>query len=259
MALAHARSPNARRLVRATGRAMVLSYGLTVYVAFLAVFLYTIGFIGGFAVPKDIDGGLAGSVGLALGINGAILGLFAIQHTIMARPAFKRWWTQYIPPAIERSTFVAITCAILVLLFWQWRPMPQVIWQVEGVGAVALHALFALGFAVVLVSTFLIDHFDLFGVKQVLSHAVGREIPSAQFKERGFYKYVRHPLMLGFLIAFWATPTMTTGHLFFAVMTTGYILLALIIEERTLVALHGEAYEDYRRRVPKIIPGLNKG
>jgi len=240
----------------AMSRALVLTYGIGVYGFFLATFLYMIGFIVGAVVPKNINDGVVGTGVAGVAINALLLGLFAIQHTIMARPAFKRWWIQYIPAAAERSTFVAITSAILCLMVWQWRPFPDVVWQVEGAGAIALWALSATGWGIVLLSTFLIDHFELFGLKQTISYGIGRTARPSRFTERFLYRYVRHPLMLGFLIAFWATPTMTEGHLLFAVLSTGYIGLGLIIEERTLVELHGESYEDYQRRVPKIFPRL---
>jgi methanethiol S-methyltransferase len=235
-------------------RALSLALGLGVYAVFLATFLYLVGFVGGFFVPKTLDDGPAGGLGTALAVNLGFLALFGAQHTVMARPAFKRWWTRIIPEPLERTAFVAVTCAILIAMVVCWRPLPGTLWHVDGAGALVLQALFALGWAIVLVSTFLIDHFELFGVKQVVSYALEREPTKPRFQERFLYRYVRHPLMLGFLIAFWATPHMTRGHLLFAGVTTAYILLALVVEERTLVALHGAAYEDYRRRVPKLIP-----
>lgn len=239
---------------QAAARALTLILGLGVYAVFLATFLYLIGFVGGFLVPKTLDDGGVGEVGTALAVNLGFLGLFALQHTVMARPAFKRWWTRIVPEPLERSSFVALTCAILIGMVLCWRPLPETVWHVEGVGALLLQAVFWLGWGVVLLSTFLIDHFELFGVKQVVTHALGRERKAARFQERFLYRYTRHPLMLGFLLAFWSTPQMTRGHLLFAAVTTAYILVALVIEERTLVELHGAAYEDYRRRVPKLIP-----
>jgi len=240
-------------------RALTLILGLGVYAVFLATFLYLIGFVGGFFVPKTLDDGPVGSLGKALAVNLGFLALFGAQHTVMARPAFKRWWIRIIPEPLERTIFVTVTCAILIAMVIYWRPLPGTVWSVSGAGATLLHALFALGWAIVLLSTFLIDHFELFGVKQVVSHALGRETPKPRFRERFLYRYVRHPLMLGFLVAFWATPHMSWGHLLFAGSTTAYILLALVVEERTLVVLHGSAYEDYRRRVPKLIPHLRVG
>jgi protein-S-isoprenylcysteine O-methyltransferase Ste14 len=239
-------------------RILTLLYGTASYALFLFTFLYMIGFLTGALVPKTINDGAQGSVAVALTLNVLLLGLFALQHTVMARPGFKAWWTRIIPAVAERSTYVLITSAILLLMVAQWRPFPGVVWQVDGAAALAILGVAALGWSIVLVSTFLIDHFELFGLKQSVLYALGRPLEPAQFRERLFYRVVRHPLMLGFIIAFWATPLMTWGHLLFAAMTTGYILLALVIEERTLVELHGEAYEDYRRRVPKLIPSLRR-
>ena len=235
-------------------RALSLAYGAGTYVLFLGTFLYMIGFVAGVFVPKHIDSGALAPLGEALLVNGGFLALFAIQHTIMARPAFKRRWTRIVPPQVERSTFVLITCAILIGMVASWRPLPGVVWHVDGTLATALWVLSGLGWGTVLVSTFLIDHFELFGLRQVVMHALGRRAEAPRFRERALYRMVRHPLMLGFLVAFWATPHMTWGHLFFAAMCTGYILVALQIEERTLVELHGDAYRDYRRRVPMLLP-----
>jgi len=235
-------------------RVLSLAYGAGVYALFLGTFLYMIAFVAGVLVPKHVDSGAVTSLGKALLIDGGFLALFAIQHTIMARPAFKHRWTRIVPAQVERSTFVLITCAILIGMVLTWRPMPDVVWHVEGPFAGSLWVLSGLGWATVLVSTFLIDHFELFGLRQVVMHALGRRAEGPRFRERALYRMVRHPLMLGFLVAFWATPHMTVGHLFFAAMCTGYILIALQIEERTLVELHGEAYLDYRRRVPMLVP-----
>jgi protein-S-isoprenylcysteine O-methyltransferase Ste14 len=240
----------------AAARVLTLTLGLGVYVVFLATFLYLIGFVGSAFVPKTLDDGLVGDPATALAVNLGCLALFAVQHTVMARPAFKRWWTRIVPEPLERTTFVGVTCAILIGMVVLWRPLPETVWHVEGAAALLFHTVFWLGWGIVLLSTFLIDHFELFGVKQVLMHALGRERRTPHFQERFLYRYTRHPLMLGFLLAFWATPHMTQGHLFFASVTTAYILLALLIEERTLVALHGAAYQDYQRRVPKLIPRL---
>lgn len=240
----------------ATARLLTLLYGIGVYVFFLATFLYLLGFVGNWLVPKSIDSGEpAASTGTAIAINVLLLAVFAIQHTIMARPAFKRWWIRFVPAAIERSTFVLLATAILAVLAWQWRPLPEAIWQVyDPVGIALLSGISLAGWGIVLVSTFLIDHFELFGLKQTIGYATGRPAQPPAFKERLFYRWVRHPLMLGFLIAFWATPVMTQGHLLFAVVTTVYILIGVTIEERTLVSLHGERYEDYRRRVSMLFP-----
>jgi len=240
----------------AAGRAAVAIVGASVYVLFLATFVYLIGFIGGAVVPKTLDDGFAGDMATVIAVDLGFLALFAVQHTIMARPPFKRWWTGIVPAALERSIFVAVTCAILIGMVVSWRPLPGVVWHVDGIAAVAIHAVFWLGWGIVLLSTFLIDHFELFGVKQALAHAFGRERGPTAFQERFLYRYVRHPLMLGFLLAFWATPHMTWGHLLFASVTTGYVLIAVVIEERTLVSLHGAAYQDYQQRVPRLFPAL---
>lgn len=246
--------PRSAQPSRATARALALTLGLGVYAVFLATFLYLVGFVGGAFVPKTLDDGPAGGVGTALAVNLGFLALFALQHTVMARPAFKRRWTRIVPEPLERTTFVAVSCAILIGMVLCWRPLPETVWHVEGAGALPIHAVFWLGWGIALLSTFLIDHFELFGLKQVVSHALGRVPTASRFQERFLYRYVRHPLMLGFLLAFWSTPHMTRGHLLFAAVTTAYILVALWIEERTLVALHGAAYEDYRRRVPRLVP-----
>jgi protein-S-isoprenylcysteine O-methyltransferase Ste14 len=235
-------------------RAASLLYGATAYVAFLATFLYAIGFVSGFIVPLTVDGGASATLIEALMVNGGFLALFAVQHTIMARKAFKRRWTKIVPQQIERSTFVFATCAILGGMFWQWRHMPGVLWQVEGAVAYALHAVAFLGWGIVLLSSFLIDHFELFGLRQVVRHFRQLPVEPPHFRERSLYRVVRHPLMFGFLLAFWATPVMTMGHLFFAAMCTGYILFGIQIEERTLIAEHGDSYRDYRRRVRMLLP-----
>jgi protein-S-isoprenylcysteine O-methyltransferase Ste14 len=238
----------------ALARTLTLAYGLTTYALFFGTFLYLIGFIGGFGVPKTLDSGVPGPIGMAVAVNLGLLALFAIQHTIMARSAFKRWWTTIIPEQVERSTFVLVTSLLLCLLAWQWRPIPGVVWQVEGAAAIAIHAISAIGWLIVLGSTFIIDHFDLFGLRQTLSYAFRRSYEPPRYKEIYLYRFCRHPLMLGFLIAFWATPTMSASHLLFAGVCTAYILVAIKVEERTLIQLHGSAYEDYRRRVPALIP-----
>ena len=234
----------------------ILIYGILAYIAFLATFLYAIGFLEGVVVPKDINTGKQGPLGWAILINVALLGLFAVQHSIMARPAFKAWWTKIVHPAIERSTFVLATCVCLALLFWLWRPMTGVIWETDQpVLRTMLIALSLAGWGIVLYSSFLIDHFDLFGLRQVVLHFRGREYAHGPFMERSLYKLVRHPLMTGFIIAFWATPLMTAGHLLFAAVTTAYIiLLGIRLEERNLVSILGEDYLRYRRRTPMLIP-----
>jgi protein-S-isoprenylcysteine O-methyltransferase Ste14 len=235
-------------------RLAVLSYGSLAYGLFLGTFLYAMGFVGGWGVPKAVSDGARGPIGEALLVNGACLALFAVQHTIMARRAFKRRWTRIVPVAIERSTFVLVTCLILCTTFWQWRYLPGTVWTVEGPLAWLLTGVSLFGWGIVLYGSFLIDHFELFGLRQVVRHYLGKEPAAPQFHERSLYRRVRHPLMLGFLLAFWATPVMSMGHLFFALMCTGYILVGIQIEERTLVAEHGDAYRAYQRRVPMLVP-----
>jgi protein-S-isoprenylcysteine O-methyltransferase Ste14 len=240
----------------AAARALTLLYGVGTYVFFFATFLYLIGFVGNWVVPKSIDSGIpAGSIGSAIAIDVLLLAAFAVQHTIMARPSFKTWWTRYVPWCVERSTFVLLATAILAVMAWQWRPLPTVVWRVEnGPLAALLSGISLAGWGIVLIATCLIDHFELFGLRQTALYALGRTAERPAFKERLFYRWVRHPLMLGFLIAFWFTPVMTQGHLLFAVVTTAYILVALQIEERTLLYLHGDRYRDYQERVSMLLP-----
>jgi protein-S-isoprenylcysteine O-methyltransferase Ste14 len=237
-------------------RGVVLLYGIVAYGFFFATFLYLIGFVGNWVVPKSIDSGAPpDATGAAVAVNVLLLAAFAVQHTIMARPRFKSWWTRWVPWCVERSTFVLLSSAILAVMAWQWRPLPAVVWHVEnGVLAALLIGVSLAGWGIVLISTCLIDHFELFGLQQTYRYATGQRAESPVFNERLFYRWVRHPLMLGFVIAFWSTPLMTQGHLLFAVVTTAYIVVAVRIEERTLVHLHGDRYRDYQRRVSMLLP-----
>ena len=237
-------------------RSLAVLYGGVCYAAFLVTFLYAIAFVAGMGVPKHIDNGAATPLATALIIDIALLALFAVQHSGMARPAFKRWWTRFVPQPIERSTFVLVSSLVLALLFWQWRPLPQVVWQVDnGLARGWLWAISLLGWLLVLTSSFAINHFELFGLRQVWLHARRRSPQDEPFVLRAMYRIVRHPLMLGFLIAFWVTPAMSLGHLLFAVVVTGYIVVAVkFLEERDLVAIHGDAYRDYQRKVPMLLP-----
>jgi methanethiol S-methyltransferase len=231
-------------------------YGVICYVIFLGSFLYAIGFVGDVIVPKTIDSGQSGAPATALLIDLLLLGAFAIQHSVMARPGFKAVWTKIVPRPIERSTYVLFSSLLLALICWQWRPFPSVLWDASPSRVLGglLSALFWLGWLILLLSTFMINHFDLFGLRQVYLRLRGLECPPPHFVQRALYKVVRHPIMLGFLIAFWSTPRMTLGHLIFSVMTTGYILVGIALEERDLTAALGEQYRAYRSRVPMLIP-----
>lgn len=236
-------------------RLFAFLYGSAAYAVFLATFLYAIGFVSGVLVPKHVDNGLATAWPLALAIDLGLLGLFAVQHSGMARPAFKRWWTRLVPEPVERTTFVLFASLALLLLYWQWRPIPAPVWSVtHPAGILAMQTIFWIGWGTVLVSTFLINHFELFGLRQVYARARGRTLPPPVFKTPFFYKRVRHPIYLGFLLAFWATPSMTAGHLLFAAATTGYILIGIYLEERDLIALFGDQYRRYREQVSMLVP-----
>lgn len=236
-------------------RHLALGYGAAAYAVFVAAFLYAIGFVGNIVVPRSVDHGLTAPVRRALLVDTLLLGAFAVQHSVMARPGFKVWWTRFVPPAIERSTYVVLSSAVLALLYWQWRTMPAVVWDIRPqAGRLVLWALFWLGWAIVFASTFMINHFDLFGLRQVYLAWRAEPYTELGFQARSLYRLVRHPIMLGFVIAFWAAPTMTAGHLLFAVATTGYILTAVRLEERDLVAALGDQYHAYRRSVSMLLP-----
>lgn len=241
------------------GRTIAFVYGVLAYLIFLGSFLYAMGFVGNLVVPKSVDSG-AGAFSLpALVVDAALLSIFAIQHSVMARGWFKKRWTKLVPRAIERSTYVLIASLCLLLLFWQWRPMNEVIWSVQNpVGHGILQALYGMGWLMVLGGTCLVDHFDLFGLRQVYLHLKARQYTPIGFKTPLLYKHVRHPIYLGFLIAFWATPRMSAGHLLFSLATTGYILLAIQFEERDLIRYYGDAYKHYREQTPMLLPMLKK-
>lgn len=236
-------------------RLPALVYGVVCYAVFFLTFLYLIGFLANFMVPKSIDSGPVLPLAAAGAINIALILLFGLQHSVMARPGFKAWWTRTVPSSIERSTYVLFSSVALIVLYWLWAPMPQVVWQADAVWARGLlWGLFAAGLLIVLLSTFLINHFDLFGLRQVWLHYRDRPYTELPFAVRYLYRYVRHPLYVGWFVTFWATPQMTLGHLLFAIGMSGYILVAVPYEERDLVRYLGSDYEQYRQRVPKFVP-----
>lgn len=248
------------------GGVIALLYGVVCYVLFLASFLYAIAFVGnidhvaGLSIPKTIDSGAAGAPVPSIVIDALLLSVFAIQHSVMARPAFKQVWTKVVPASVERSTYVLLSSLALVLIYWQWRPLPDPVWTVANPGAaLLLNIVSGIGWSVVLVSTFLINHFELFGLRQVWARMQGTKVPPAKFRTPLFYKWVRHPIYLGFTIAFWSTPVMSNGHLLFAFATTAYMLVGIYFEERDLVTYFGASYIDYRKRVSMILPLPKRG
>lgn len=237
------------------GRITTLLYGLFCYLVFFLTFLYAIAFLVNFGVARTIDSGVEGSIAKALAINAGLLTLFALQHSIMARSWFKRAWTRIVPPAAERSTYVLFSSVALILLFWQWRPIGGLVWQVDNeLARYAIYGVYAIGWLLLLAATFLINHFDLFGLRQVYLHFIGQPYTGLPFRTPGMYRFIRHPIYFGWLCIFWAAPRMTVAHLVFALATTGYILMAIPWEERDLIRFHGDDYRRYKQQVPKILP-----
>jgi protein-S-isoprenylcysteine O-methyltransferase Ste14 len=237
------------------GRFIAFLYGIASYILFFVTFLYAIGFVSGLVVPKTIDSGTVVPTAEAIIVNLLLMSVFAIQHSVMARKPFKRWWTQFVPASVERSTYVLLSSLALDLLFWQWRPMPAIVWHVADPQiAMAITGLSLVGWLIVLTSTFLINHFELFGLHQVANNLAGRSMPAPRFRTPLYYQFVRHPLYLGFIVAFWAAPTMTAGHMLFAAVTTAYIVVGIMLEERDLVELFGDEYRRYKSRVSMLVP-----
>jgi protein-S-isoprenylcysteine O-methyltransferase Ste14 len=251
--------PEEQRRHTTMGRIAAFLFGLVAYLTFFGTILYAIGFVTGLAVPKAIDDGPTVPAIEALIVNLVLMSLFAVQHSVMARKPFKRWWTQFVPHSIERSVYVLLASLALILLFWQWRPMPAIVWQVaDPTAATVVTALSLVGWLLVFTSTFLINHFELFGLHQVAANLAGRTLPEPRFRTPVLYKVVRHPIYLGFIVAFWAAPVMTVGHLLFAAVTTAYIFVGILLEERDLVAQFGDDYRRYRARVGMVIPFRRK-
>ncbi len=237
------------------GRISAFLYGILAYVVFLVTFLYAIGFVEDLVVPKTIDGGTAAPTAQALIVNLVLMSIFAIQHSVMARPQFKQWWTTFVPRSVERATYVLLASLALALLIWQWQPMPAVVWQIGDPRlAMAVTGLSFVGWLIVLTSTFLINHFELFGLHQVANNLTGRPMPALRFRTPLYYHFVRHPIYLGFIIAFWAAPTMTVGHLLFAAVTTAYIIVGIQLEERDLIDIFGDQYRFYKSHVSMLLP-----
>lgn len=237
-------------------KSIILLYGIFAYVIFLIAFLYAIGFVGNFIVPKSIDSGTETTLLSSLFINVILLSVFALQHSIMARPVFKKWFITIISPAMERSTYILLSSLALLLIYWQWQPITTIVWETESTIAIyILTGIFFIGWLIVLLSTFMINHFELFGLAQIFDNLKNKQTPNPKFQTNYLYKIVRHPIMLGFIIAFWATPTMTAGHLLFSIVTTIYILVAVkYLEEKDLRKFIGEKYETYQKEVPMIVP-----